>query len=182
MASRWWHNLIGGGSVVATLLTVVFVLPALDRAVPADHAAPTQRHEIGLGVSVIPPLGSLIARQSRSQSGGSILFLVGPARYVVAVAPFDGDLPAASVRLKTKIQGMRGYQVTSAESPIRTDSGLPGLGATFNAPGHSGRYAAFVAPGRSIEVTITGAAHDFQHELLSIDESVNSITYGGDGE
>ncbi len=180
MGSRWWHNLLGGLSVVATLLAVVFALPALNRAVPADHTTSAQRHTIAMGVSVVPPLGSLIAKQSRSNSGGSILFLIGPARYVVAVAPFDGDLPAASVRLKTKIQGMRGYQVTSGESSMSTDSGLRGLGGTFTAPGRSGRYVAFVAPGSAIEVTITSSDSDsFQQELLSIDRSVASIRYGG---
>lgn len=176
LANRWWRNLVGGASVLATMLTVGFGLPALDRAVPVGHD-PGQRHHVTPDVSVIPPVGALIARQSRSGEQGSILFLVGPARYVVAASPNDRDLTSAASRLRTKIQGMRGYQVTSPEYPVSTDSGLQGLGGTFTAPGRNGRYVAFVAPQRVIEVTVTGSDSDFAQALIRIDDSIASIAH-----
>lgn len=182
VAHRWWGNLAGALSVLGALLTVVFGLPALDRAVPADRAlASAQRREVAAGVTVVPPVGAFIAKASKSESGnGSVLFLVGPARYVIAVSPFDGDLTAANDKLKTRIQAMRGYQVTAGEQPLVTKGGITGVAGTFTAPGRVGRYAAFVVPGHIVEVTITGSEADLAPALKRIDESVASISYGGD--
>jgi hypothetical protein len=178
MAHRWGRNLLGAAAVLATILVVVFGLPAIDRAIPANRSAPAQRHEIADGVSVIPPTGSLITNKSRNgPATGSVLFLIGPARYVVSVEPFDGDLDAAATRLRTKIQSMRGYQVTAGETALTTDSGLQGRGGSFTAPGRSGRYIAFIAPGCAVEVTVNVSETEFQQELLSIDESIASLAY-----
>ncbi|HEX6686496.1 MAG TPA: hypothetical protein VF062_27235 [Candidatus Limnocylindrales bacterium] len=177
---KWGRNLLGGAAVLATIMAVVFGLPAIDRAVPADRAAPAQRHTIADGISVVPPTGALIAKRTRiGPETGSILFLIGPARYVISVEPFTGDLPEAASRLRTKIQSMRGYQVTSPETPMVTDSGLHGLGSSFTAPGRSGRYLAFVVPGRTVEVTINVSETDFQQGLVPIDESIASIAWNG---
>jgi hypothetical protein len=180
VAHRWWRNLAGAMSVLGALLIIIFGLPALDRAVPVNpDAATAQRREVAGGVTVIPPSGALIAKTSRSgPRAGSILFLIGPARYVMAVAPFEGDLPAAYSGLKTKIQSMRGYQVTSDEEPMVTKSGLKGLTASFTAPGRTGRFAVFLAPGLAIEVTVTGSEADLAQALLRIDESIATIAYG----
>lgn len=179
---RWWLNLAGAGSVLAALLTVVFGLPALERAVPAQRAVATaHRHEIAAGVTVIPPAGALIAKRSRTGPGeGSVLFLIGPARFVIAVEPFEGDLQAASGKLRTKIQSMRGYQITAGEAPLVTLSGLSGLAGSFTAPGRIGRFAAFIAPGHIIEVTINGSEGGLQQSLMLIDQSIASLSYGGE--
>jgi multidrug resistance efflux pump len=177
---RWGRNLLGGAAVLATILGIVFVLPAIDRAVPADRAAPAHRQTIAEGISVVPPTGALIAKRTRAGSTtGSILFLIGPARYVISVEPFEGDVVKASQRLRTKIQSMRGYQVTGAESTVVTTSGLAGLGSEFTAPGRSGRYIAFVVPGRAVEVTVNVSETDLQQALLPIDASIASISWSG---
>ncbi len=182
VAQRWWRNLAGAVAVLAVLLAIVVGLPAIDRAVPAGKAAAaTKRHDIAGGVSVIPPAGGLLAKTARSGSkSGSVLFLVGPARYVVAVQPFHGDLAGATLALKTKIQGMRGYQVTSGDDPLVTRSGIRGLSGSFTAPGRIGRYAAFTVPGHSIEVTVNGSEGDLAEALDRIDESIDSISYSGE--
>lgn len=182
VAELWWRNLAGAGSVLAVVLTVVFGLPALDRAVPVDQALAEHRLLIADGVTVMPPGGAIIAKQIHSGPEGSVMFLVGPARYAITVSPFDGDLEAAFIRLRKKIQSMRGYQVTSPEIPTRTDSGLQGRGSTFAAPGRSGRYIAFVAPGKAIEVTISGSKGDLHQAFVNIDQSIASIAAGGDGQ
>ena len=174
------RNLLGGAAVLATILAIVFVLPAIDRAIPADRAAPAQRHTIAEGISVVPPTGALIAKRTRAgPATGSILFLIGPARLVIAVEPFQGEVASASGRLRTKIQSMRGYQVTGPESLVVTATGLTGLGSEFTAPGRSGRYIAFVVPGRAIEVTVTVSETDFQQALVPIDASIASIAWTG---
>jgi hypothetical protein len=181
-ASRWWRNLGGSASVLGALLIVVFGLPALDRAVPVSKqaAASATRHDIAGGISVIPPVGALISKRTRAGAEeGTVLFLIGPARYVVAVSRFDGDLPAASAKLKDKIQNMRGYQVTTGDQPTVTASGLPGRAGTFTAPGRIGRYAAYLAPGHLVEVTVTGSESDLRMALDRVDESMLTIAYGG---
>lgn len=182
VAHRWWSNLAGAVSVLAALLTVVFGLPAIDRAVPYSiAAAATKRHDIAAGVSVIPPAGGLLAKTARSGSkSGSVLFLVGPARYVVSVRLCTGDLKGASNELKTKIQAMRGYQVTSGDDPLVTRSGIRGLAGSFTAPGRIGRYAAFLVSGHCIDVTVNGAEADLAQALQRIDDSIGSIAYDGD--
>jgi hypothetical protein len=182
VAQRWWGNLFAATSVLAALLTIVFILPAIDRAVPASvAAAATKRHDIAAGISVLPPTGGLLARAARSGStSGSVLYLVGPARYVVSVRPYDGDLAGATAALKTRIQGMRGYQATSGDIPLVTRSGIRGLTGGFTAPGRIGRYAVFTVPGRTIEVTVTGSEGDLGPALDRIDESIASIADGGD--
>jgi len=81
--------------------------------------------------------------------------------------------------LRTKIQSMRGYQVTGPNSPVVTSSGLSGLGSEFTAPGRSGRFIAFVVPGRVVEVTVNVSETDFQQALLPIDASIASIFWTG---
>jgi hypothetical protein len=95
----------------------------------------------------------------------------------VAVERFEGDLSTATRRLRAKIQSMRGYQVTVGQFPVVTETGLSGLGSTFTAPGRSGRYIAFLAPGHAIEVTVNVSATDFQQALSPIDESIASISW-----
>jgi hypothetical protein len=163
------------------LLAVAYLLPAINRAVPLTktHVA-ARRHDVAAGVSVIPPPGGLTAKTTRSgDESGSVLFLVGPALYVISVEPYDGDLEGASVQLKTKIQSMRGYQVTSGDVPLVTRSGIRGLGGSFTAPGRLGRFAVFVVPGHIIEVTLNGSDGDLAVALQRIDESVASIAYEG---
>lgn len=176
----WQRNLLGGVAVLATIMVVVLGLPAIDRAVPANRADTAHRYTIADGISTIPPTGAMIAKRTRSgPDTGSMLFLIGPARYVISVEPFNGDLVEATGRLRTKIQGMRGYQVTSPEVPMLTDSGLSGLGSTFTAPGRCGRFLAFVVPGRAVEVIISVSETDFQQALVPIDESIASIAWNG---
>jgi len=177
----WGRNLLGGAAVLAVILGVAFVLPAIERAVPADRDAQAQRLTIADGISVVSPSDAFIGQRTRAgPTTGSILFLVGHARYVISVEPFEGDVVKASQRLRTKIQSMRGYQVTNPESPVVTNSGLSGLGSQFTAPGSSGRYVAFVVPGRAVEVTVNVSENDFQHALMPIDSSIASISWNGD--
>lgn len=179
MGPTWGRNLLGGAAILAAILGVAVVLPAIDRAVPADKDA-AQRLTIANGITVVPPTGAMIGQRTRAgPTTGSILFLVGQAHYVVSVEPFEGDAAEAAQRLRAKIQDMPGYQVTNPESPVVTSSGLSGMGSQFTAPGHSGRYAAFVVPGRAIEVTVNVSENDFQHALLPIDSSITSISWDG---
>lgn len=181
VAHRLVRNLLGGAAVLAALLLVVFGLPAINRAVPTDRSLAGRLYEVGAGVSVQPPPGARVdaSRTRPGQERAAVLFLVGDVRYAIVVQPFGGQIAEAADKLRTKIKATQGYQVTGEEGAVDTASGLSGVAGGYTAPGRCGRYAVFLADGRSIEVTVSGAQLELQRELAGIDDSISSIRYGG---
>lgn len=177
---RQLTDLLGALSLVLALAGLAFGLPALDRALPADRPVPADRpYAVGGGVTVVPPPGSRIdVTETRpTDDEGTALFRLGPVRYLITVRRFDGDLPAAAGRLRQRITGTTGYQVTGTELAVATVSGLAGLQGGYTAPGRGGRYAVFVADGRTIEVTVSGADLDLGRTLPAIDVSTRTLRY-----
>lgn len=177
---RQLTDLLGALSLVLALAGLAFGLPALDRALPADRPVPADRpYAVGGGVTVVPPPGSRIdVTETRpTDDEGTALFRLGPVRYLITVRRFDGDLPTAADRLRQRITGTTGYQVTGTELTVATVSGLAGLQGGYTAPGRGGRYAVFVADGRTIEVTVSGADLDLGRTLPAIDVSTRTLRY-----
>lgn len=177
---RQLADLLGALSLVLALAGLAFGLPALDRALPADRPVPAGRpYAVGGGVTVVPPPGSRIdVTETRpTDDAGTALFRLGPVRYLITVRRFDGDLPTAADRLRQRITGTTGYQVTGTELTVATASGLAGLQGGYTAPGRGGRYAVFVADGRTIEVTVSGADLDLGRTLPAIDASTRTLRY-----
>jgi hypothetical protein len=183
VAHRLVRNLAGAAAVLAVLLTVVFGLPALNRAVPTDRSLAGHFYEVGAGVSVTPPPGARVdASKTRpGEERATVMFLVGDVRYLIVVQPFTGQIGEAAEKLRTKIKATQGYQVTGDEDRVSTAGGLSGVAGGYTAPGRCGRYAVFLARGHSIEVTVSGGQLELQQELTSIDDSISSIRYGGAG-
>ena len=177
---RQLTDLLGALSLVLALAGLAFGLPALDRALPAERPVPADRpYAVGGGVTVVPPPGSRIdVTETRpTDEEGTALFRLGPVRYLITVRRFDGDLPTAAERLRQRITGTTGYQVTGTELTVATVSGLAGLQGGYTAPGRGGRYAVFVADGRTIEVTVSGADLDLGRTLPAIDASTRTLRY-----
>lgn len=177
---RQRSNLLGAVSLVAALAGLAFGLPALNHALPSDRPVPTDRpYKIGGGVTVVPPPGSRIdVTETRpADDSGTVLFRLGPVRYLVSVQPYDGTLPAAVARLRQRITGTSGYQVTGTELTVATASGLAGIQGGYSGPGRGGRYAVFVADGRTIEVTVCGDDLDLGRTLPAIDASTGTLRY-----
>ncbi|MBB5870837.1 hypothetical protein F4553_004216 [Allocatelliglobosispora scoriae] len=177
---RLLRNFAGSLTVLAVILGIAFGLPAINRMVPADlNAVGGKAYLVGGGVSVVPPLHAQVdASKTRPAADrGTVLFLVGPVRYVIVVAPFGGGIEDAAAKLRTKIESTRGYQVAGGEDSINTGSGLKGVGGGYTAPGRIGRYAVFLASGISIEVTVSGTEVGLSDEISAIEQSVASITY-----
>ncbi|GAB1688218.1 hypothetical protein [Krasilnikovia sp. M28-CT-15] len=173
-------NLLGALAVVATLAVLAFGLPALDRAMPAERAVRDDRpYAVGAGVTVVPPPGATVdvTGTRPGDDHGTALFRIGPVRYAISVQPFDGTLTAAATRLRARITGTPGYQVTGTQLAIATASGISGLQGGYTAPGRGGRYAVFVADGRTIEVTVSGTELDLGLRLPMIDTSTRTLSY-----
>jgi hypothetical protein len=175
-------NLLGAFGVVAILAGLAFGLPAIDRALPAQRAiSAAEPYEVGAGVTVIPPAGATldVTGTRPGDSMGTALFRVGAVQYKISVRPFDGDLPTAAARLRQRIIGNRGYQVTGAQLEVDTAGGLDGLQGGYTAPGRGGRYAVFVTGGLTIEVTISGVDLDLGRTLPQIEASTRTLRHDG---
>jgi hypothetical protein len=171
-------NLLGALGVVAVLAGLAFGLPALDRTLPSERPVRAgQPYPVGAGVTVVPPPGATVdlSRTRPGDGEGNALFRLGPVQYAIAVRPFDGDLAAAADRLRQRITGTGGYQVTGAQLAVNTATGLAGLQGGYTAPGRGGRYAVFVVDGLTIEVTVSGAELDLGRTLPAIDASTRTL-------
>jgi len=180
---RQLRNLLGSLGVVATLGGLAFGLPALDRALPSQRPVrPDQPYPIGAGVTVVPPVGSTVDLTGTrpGDNDGNALFRLGPVSYAIDVRPFAGDLRAAAERLRQRITGTSGYQVTGAQLPVSTAVGLPGLQGSYTAPGRGGRYVVFVVDGLTIEVTISAADLDLGRSLPEIEASTRTLRHDGE--
>jgi hypothetical protein len=176
-------NLFGALALAAAVAGLAFGLPAIDRALPSQRPVRTdQPYAVGGGVTVLPPTGATIdltgTRPGDDQ--GTVLFRLGPVKYTVAVQPFDGTLAAAADRLRRRITGTPGYQVTGSQLAVETVGGIAGLQGGYTAPGRGGRYSVFVAGGRAIEVTVSGAELDLGRWLPAIEASTRTLRYPGE--
>ena len=182
---RQLTNLLGALGVVAVLGGLAFGLPALDRAVPSQRPVRADEpYPIGAGVTVVPPPEATVDL-NRTRPGvaeGSALFRLGPVQYAIAVRPFHGDLDAAAERLRRRITGTAGYQVTGVQLAVDTLGGLAGVQGGYTAPGRGGRYAVFVADGLTIEVTVSGADLDLGRTLPAIEASTRTLRHDGEAE
>jgi hypothetical protein len=179
---RQLTNLLGALGVVVTLAGLAFGLPALDRSLPSQRPVSSdQPYPIGAGVTVVPPPGStvdLTGTRPGTQEGKA-LFRLGPVQYEIDVRPFDGDLMAAAERLRKRITGTPGYQVTGAQLGVTTAGGLAGVQGSYSAPGRGGRYAVYVDHGLTIEITISGADLDLGRSLPLIETSAKTLRRDG---
>ena len=175
-------SLVGAFGVVATLGGLAFGLPAIDRSLPDTRPVRADEpYVIGAGVTVVPPTGATLDVTVTRPGGstGTALFRLGSVQYQIAVRPFDGDLRAAGERLRHRITATSGYQVTGGQLRVVTAGGLDGLQGGYTAPGRSGRYVVFVADGRTIEVTISGADLDLGRSLPQIEASTRTLQTDG---
>jgi hypothetical protein len=175
------RNLAGSIGVLCTVAGLAFGLPALDRALPAQRPAGDGPYPVGGGVTVTPPPGARldVTLTRPGDARGTVVFLTGAVRYVVVVTPFDGTLAEATERLRRKITGVRGHEITGKEFPTRTASGLEGVQGTYAAPGRAGRYLVFRGGDVAIEVTVAGTAPALRAALGAIEASTRTIAHRG---
>jgi hypothetical protein len=167
-------------AVASILAVLAFGLPVLDRAVPAERAVASGRpYPVGAGVTVVPPPGAVLdvtgTRPGRDR--GTVLFRIGPVRYAIDVEPFDGDLTAAAVRLRQRITGINGHEITGTQLAVSTAGGLAGVQGGYTAGDRDGRYAVFVGNGLTIEVMVSGDDTELGQALPAIDASTRTLRY-----
>lgn len=177
---RLRRNAVASLGILAVLIGIAVGLPAIDRTIPVERAVPPhQPYQVGGGVSVVPPPGAVldVTRTRPTARQGTALFLLGPVRYVIVVAPFDGDLDGAVDRLRRKVTNADGQ--LDAGRPAMTNTGLTGRAGAYTTPDRAGRYAVFRAPDVSIEVTVSGTESELEAMAPLIEASIATITYEG---
>ncbi|GIM97255.1 hypothetical protein [Paractinoplanes toevensis] len=182
ITGRELKDLVGTFGVVATLAGLAFGLPAVDRAFSAERPLRSGIPvDVGAGVTVVPPSGATldVTGTRPGDTMGSALFRLGAVQYRIAVRPFDGNLDTAATRLRQRITGTPGYQVTGSQLAVGTIGGLDGLQGGYTAPGRGGRYAVFVGDGLTIEVIISGNDLDLGRTLPQIEASTRTLRVDG---
>ncbi len=177
---RLLQNAAASLCILLVLVAIAVGLPAIDRTLPAERAVPPHLpSEVGGGVTVVPPAGAVldVTRTRPTSRQGTALFVLGRVRYVIVVAPFDGDLDGAVDRLRRKVTNADGQ--LDAGLPALTGTGLSGREGVYMTPDRAGRYAVFLAPDVSIEVTVSGTETELEDVEPVIEASIQTITYQG---
>jgi hypothetical protein len=178
--SRLLQNAAASSCILLILAAIGVGLPLVDRAIPAERAVPPHLpYKVGGGVTVVPPAGAVldVTRTRPTTRQGTVLFLLGPVRYVIVVARFDGDLDGAVGRLRRKVANAGGQ--LDAGMPALTGTGLSGREGAYATPDRAGRYAVFLAPDVSIEVTVSGTEVQLAETEPVIEASIATIAYQG---
>lgn len=178
--ARLLRNAAASVCILLVLVAIAVGLPAIDRALPAERAVPSHLpYLVGGGVTVVPPEGAVldVTRTRPTARQGTALFVLGPVRYVIVVAPFDGDLDGAVDRLRRKVAIADGQ--LDAGMPALTGTGLTGREGAYTTPDRAGRYAVFLGPDISIEVTVSGTESELERVEPVIEASIATITYQG---
>ncbi|BCB80768.1 hypothetical protein GCM10022251_00930 [Phytohabitans flavus] len=175
---RLLQNAAASLCILLVLVAIAVGLPAIDRSLPAEQAVPPHEpYEVGAGVTVVPPAGAAldVTRTRPTARQGTALFVLGRVRYVIVVAPFDGELEGAVDRLRRKVINADGQ--LDAGLPALTGTGLVGHEGAYTTPDRAGRYAVFLAPDVSIEVTVSGTETELAETEQVIEASIATITY-----
>jgi hypothetical protein len=170
------RNLGWSTAILVLVGMLAFGLPAVNAALPAARAVPTdQPYPLGEGVTVVPPPAAQL--DVTTSVPGRTVFVVGGVRYLLVVAPFDGTLDEAAAQVRQKITANRGYQVTGPETSTTNRQGVPGRQGGYTSPGRNGRYAVFLSAGTGVQVTIAGADLELRSALPALTASVASLAF-----
>ncbi|GAA1585465.1 hypothetical protein [Actinoplanes couchii] len=163
-------------ALASILAALAFGLPVLDRALPAERpVTPGEPYRVGAGVTVVPPPGATldVTGTRPGETRGTALFRTGGVSYTIDVEPFTGNLTEAAVRLRQRITGISGHQITGTQLAVSTAGGLAGVQGGYTAGDRDGRYAVFVAQGLIIEVMVSGDDAD----LSTVPTTIGTLRY-----
>ncbi len=172
-------NAFGSIAVLMVVAVIGIGLPALDRAVAGDRPLPAgQPYRLGAGVSLMPPAGATLdaGRTRPGRDHATAVFHTGDVRLAVQAARFDGRLPTAVNRLRTKLVLGAGCRVTGSEQPVHTAAGAPGIHGEYVLGHHAGQYAAYLAGGVAVEATVEGPPPELSARLPAVQDSLASLT------
>lgn len=184
--------------VLAVILVMVVVVPAIDDAVPWDD--PVRAGDVidmGSGITFVPPVGWQLEGGIRvgdepatGVSGARIsaALVEGGVQLAVEASRFDGDADALldqvnRLRDDSGARDDEGFHVTGPRRSTTTDSGLTGVTETVSAAAGDATVAAFAIDTESgtvgLTVTVDAAPDQYGEHAGDIAALLASISVEG---
>ncbi|GAA3550766.1 hypothetical protein GCM10022197_02040 [Microlunatus spumicola] len=172
--------------VLAVAVLMIFVVPAVDRAVPAGRpVVPGEVLALDGGVGFAPATGwdvvdgVRLGDPTRSGDYPSTASVVADAvSFGVTTAKFAGS----PQQLLTQVEGLqertgagRGPQVVGDPRPVRTAAGQDGVMTETRSATTTGLIAAFVIDGTGVEVVVSGPRDAGTGRAADVTTMVESI-------
>jgi hypothetical protein len=175
-SSAWRRNLAGCLAVVAGVLVLSFGVPAINDALPNNTVSSTSPLEFAGNASVVPPPDASIVAGQTSPDQGVVTLDVDGVRYRLTAESFPGTLQQLADRIRAEVQNITGVQAISDDQQVTSNSGLPGLQATFVAENRTGSYTVYLLDGTGVTAVIDGNDAGVTAHREALETSVKTVT------
>jgi hypothetical protein len=172
----WRRNLVGSLAVVAGVLALSLGVPAIDDALPDTTVSTTTPLEFADNASVLPPPDAAVVAEQTSPSQGVVTLAVDGVRYRLTAESFAGTLQQLADRIRAEVQNVAGIQAISPDQAVTSDSGLPGLQATYVGENRTGWYTVYLRAGTGVTAVIDGNDAGVTEHRAALATSVRTVT------
>lgn len=175
-ASAWRRNLAGCVAVAAGVLALSFGVPAIDGALPDATVSSTSPLEFADNASVVPPPDATVVSDQTSPDQGVVTMAVDGVRYRLTAESFPGTLQQLADQIRDVVQKVAGIQGISPDQPVTSDSGIPGLQATYVGENRTGWYTVYLRNGTGVTVVVDGNDAGVTEHRDALEASVRTVT------
>ena len=175
-STAWRRNLAGCLAVVAGVLALSFGVPAIDDALPNTTVSSTKPLEFAANASVVPPPDASVVAQQTSPEFGVVTLAVDGVRYRLTAENFPGTLQQLADRIRAEVQNIAGVQAISDDQQVTSNSGIPGLQATFVAENRTGWYTVYLLAGTGVTAVVDGNDAGVTAHRDQLEASVRTVT------
>jgi len=174
-SSAWRRNLAGTIAVAAGVAALSLGIPALNRAIPNATVSTERPLAFAENASVVPPEGATIDARETSPEQGVVTMAVDGVRYRLTAEAFPGTLRQLADRIRAEVQNISGIQGVSADQPVTSESGVPGLQATFVAENRTGWYTVYLRGGTGVTAVVDGTDASVTGHRAALESSVRTV-------
>ncbi|MDG4821473.1 hypothetical protein O7635_06335 [Asanoa sp. WMMD1127] len=174
--TAWRRNLVGSLAVVAGVLALSLGVPAIDDALPNATVSSTEPLEFATDASVVPPPDATVVAEQTSPDQGVVTMAVDGVRYRLTAESFPGTLQQLADRIRAEVRNIAGIQAVSDDQSVTSDSGIPGLQATFVAENRTGWYTVYLRAGTAVTAVVDGNDAGVTEHREELETSVRTVT------
>ncbi|WP_203704959.1 hypothetical protein [Asanoa iriomotensis] len=172
----WRRNLAGSLAVVAGVLALSLGVPAIDGALSNTTVSTTAPLEFASNASVVPPPDASVVADQTSPSQGVVTLAVDGVRYRLTAESFPGTLQQLADRIRAEVQNVAGIQAISPDQAVTSNSGIPGLQATYVGENRTGRYTVYLQSGTGVTAVVDGNDAGVTAHRAALETSVRTVT------
>ncbi|MEV4533295.1 hypothetical protein AB0J82_05630 [Asanoa sp. NPDC049518] len=173
--SAWRRNLVGCIVVAAGVLGLSLGVPAIDRAIPDATVSSTNPLEFADNASVVPPPDATVVSDQTSPDQGVVTMAVDGVRYRLSAESFPGTLQQLADRIRGVVQNVAGIQAISPDQPVTSNSGIPGLQATYVGENRTGWYTVYLSDGTGVTAVVDGNDAGVTEHRDELEASVRTV-------